>query len=66
MYIYDHISLSSYNEKCFIQKLLRKFYVKKFLFKNRVVYGIMWKNIVLYSRTGHRWQYGAWHCMLDT
>jgi len=25
--------------------------------ENRAVYEIMWKNI--YSRTGHRWQYGA-------
>jgi len=47
-------------------KVAEKVLCSKVLFKNRVVYAIMWKNIVLYSQTGHRWQYGAWHCMLDT
>jgi len=28
-----------------------------FFFENRVVYEIMWK--IMYSWTGHRWQYGA-------
>jgi len=34
--------------------------------KNRAVYEIMWTEL-LYSQTGHRWQYNAEyaHCLLD-
>jgi hypothetical protein len=64
IYDFRHISLtSSQNKKCPIQKLQIKpwhtFCVQHLFSENRVVYAIMW---ILYSRTGHRWQYGA--CVL--
>ena len=55
IYISDHISLSSsYNEKCFRQKLYRiskqTFCVQWLFSENRAVYKIMWKNIVEWGR----------------
>ena len=50
MYICDTSLNSSYNEKCFKQKLQRKskhtFYVQQLLSENRTLYEIMCKNMV--------------------
>ena len=51
MPIFDHISLiSSYEGKCFRQKLQRKskhtFYFQHLFFENCTLYETMWKNIV--------------------
>ena len=61
--IYDHISLSpSQNKKWFTQSCRENqnihFTVNNFFPENRAVKEITWKKI-WYSRTGHRWQYGA-------
>jgi hypothetical protein len=50
-HIFDHISFtSSYNEKCFKQKVAEKikthFMFSNFIFENRAVYEIMWQNTV--------------------
>ena len=70
MYIYDNISLnSSYNEKCFRQKLYRKskptLYIQLHFSENRTVHEIMWKNIVEPGRAIDDNTVHA-RCMLDT
>jgi len=39
-----------------VDKMRTHIFVQRMLL-NHAVYDIIWKN--LYSRTGHRWQYGA-------
>jgi hypothetical protein len=43
-----------------VEKINTHLMFNNFAFENCVVYEIIWKNIyILYSRTGHRWKYGA-------
>jgi hypothetical protein len=64
MWIYDNISLhSSYNETCLRQKMQRKskhkFYVQKLFSESRIVYEIMWKNMVEPGRPQMTIKYGV-------
>ena len=63
-YVYDNTSLfSSYNEKCFRQKLYRipkhSFCVQKLSFENRTIFSKMWKNKVDPDRPQVTIQYGV-------
>jgi len=53
-YFYDKISLNFYNEESFRQMFSTEskhaFYIPQPLSENRVVYGIMWKNMVYPQR----------------
>ena len=68
MYVFDHISLITYNEKRLQQKLQKK--KNTFLRaiipppppENSTVYEIMWKNIVQPGRP----QMATWRLRLDT
>jgi len=40
-----------------VEKIKTHFVFGNFFFENRSVCEIMWK--IWYSRTGHRWEYGA-------
>jgi len=62
---FNHIlSSSSWCDKCFRQKLLRKskhIFVFSFFFcENRAIYEIMWKNIVAWGRP----QMPIWHMLI--
>ena len=61
-HFYHILFISSYNNKCFRQKLLRKskhifVFSTPFFYENRAIYEIMWKNIVDWGRP----QMPIWH-----
>ena len=69
IYIFNQISLNSSYKRNISRKSCSEnqnthFMFSYFFFENRAVYEILWK--IMYSRTGHRWQYGACACVLDT